>query len=195
MNANRRSWTQWTLMALAACLAIFVWEALSDEPPAADRPHKVPIAVVDIARVYKEHREFNAQMLEVKGQIEDFEKEVRKKQAEIQALTPADPGSAQTSGTDAEQASKLSAALQAEVAAKRAEFLNIEARIYFEIYQAIERQTTQICRERDIGIVVRMNGDKMNPADRASVLQGVNRAVVYVNVPDLTDDLLKAFNG
>ena len=194
MNAHGRTWTQWIVMALSACLAVFVWEAVSDEPPPADRPHKVPVAIVDIAKVFKEHKEFNAQMLEIKAQIEDFEKEVRTKQAEIKALVPSEGGSAVPSGSDADKAGKLSAALQAEVAAKRATFLGEEAKIYFEIYKAIEKETGQICRDRDIGLVLRYNGDAMNPADRASVLQGVNRSVIYKDVPDLTDDLLAVFN-
>jgi hypothetical protein len=195
MNAQHRLWTQWIIMALVACLAVFVWEAVSDEPPVAVPPHKVPVAVIDIGKIYLEHRQFNEEMLKIKGQIEEFEMEVRKRQKEIDALNPGDQGSSPPSGSDAEKAEKLRVALQAEIAAKRTEFLNIEARLYFEVYQSIQEETDKLCRDRDIGLVLRHDGAPMNPADRASVLRGVNQAVVYSDVPNLTNDLLAAFNG
>ena len=190
-------WMRWIITALAVCLGIFVWEAVSDEPPAADRPHKVPVALLDIAKVYKSYNAFNARMTEIKGEIEDYEKEVNAKRAEIEALRPKKDGSGLGSGANIGEdvIAKLQTALQAEVALKRKSFLDAEAAVYAETYASIEKAVEPIAKARDIGVVLRYQSDKMDVADRASVLQGVNRAVVYSDVPDLTSDLLTALNG
>ena len=52
----------------------------------------------------------------------------------------------------------------------------------------------RICREREIGVVIRYTSDPMDTKDRSSVLQAVNRPVVYSAVPDLTADVIAALN-
>ena len=185
-----RLWGQWIAIAATACLAVFVWEALSDEPPAADRPHRVPVALLDIAATFKQYRSFNEGMEEIKAEINAFEKEIQGELLEIQRLKGA--GSAQGSGKTVE---KISADLQAKVAAKKQAFLGDEAQLYFDSYERITEVVEQVADQRDIGVVFRYNSDPMNPADRASVLQGVNRAVIHSNVPDLTKDVVSLLNG
>lgn len=189
----RRSWSQWMILAATACLAVFVWEAVSDEPPAVDRPHRVPVALLDVAKAFKQYDEFNAGMNGIKAEVDAFEKEIRAEQAEIQRL--AEAGSAQGSGKTAEELKKIQADLQAKIAAKRQRFLADEAQLYFDSYERISEVVEQIAGEREIGIVLRHNSEPLNPADRASVLQGVNRAVIHSNVPDLTKDVLAVLNG
>lgn len=194
MNAPRQSWMQWIIVALVACLAIFVWEAVSDEPPAADRPHKVPVAVIDVAQVFKQCRAFNAKMEETKAAIEVFDAEVRKRKADIEALEPKNPAEQPLSADESARITKLKAELNADVAIKRQAFLDGEARLYFDTYQLVEETVERIARERDIGLVLRQNANEMNPAKRDSVLQGINRAIVYMDVPDLTEAVLAELN-
>jgi len=52
----------------------------------------------------------------------------------------------------------------------------------------------RICRERDIGLVIRATTEQIDPKDRGSVLQAVNRPVVYSAAPDLTADVIAALN-
>jgi Skp family chaperone for outer membrane proteins len=192
---DRSQWKQWVLIAAAVCLAVFVWEAASDEPATVEKS-RLPIGLVDMAKVFKDDRAFQQKLAEIKTRVEEFERYVRDRQAEIAKLAP--QGSAEGSG-EASEAAKRAAALQtalsAEIAAKRQAFLAEEAVVYHERYQAIERAVEQICGERGIDLVLRFNGDKMDPADRNSVLQGVNRAVIYSRVPDLTNDVVKTLNN
>jgi Skp family chaperone for outer membrane proteins len=196
MNAQQRLWTQWIVTALAVCLGIFVWEAVSDEPPTADRAHRVPVALLDVPKIFKSYNAFNARMTQIKGEIELYEKEVDKKRADIEALRPKKDGSGLDSGANVGEdvIAKLQTALQTEVTLKRKFFLDAEALAYAETYASIEKAVEEIAKARDIGVVLRFQSEKMDAADRASVLQGVNRAVVYSDVPDLTNDLLTALN-
>jgi len=180
---------------MTAALAALSWKVYSDEPPAADKPHRVPVAVLDIARVFKQGRDFNAEMSRIKTEIEVFEREVDVRKAEILKLVPMDAGSAPPSGADTAKATELRNKLEADIAAKRKGFLAEEALVYFKFYSQIEKTVADLAKARDIGTVVRVNGDAMDPTDRASVLQGVNRAVIYNAAPDLTADLLRVLNA
>jgi Skp family chaperone for outer membrane proteins len=190
-------WTRWIVTALAVCLGIFVWEAVSDEPPAVDRPHQVPVALLDIHRIFKSYDDFSARMLRIKTEIEVYEKEVNTKRAEIEALRPKKDGSGLDSGANVGEdvIAKLQAALQGEIALKRKSFLDAEAVAYAEAYATIETAVERAAKARDIGVVLRYQSEKMDVADRASVLQGVNRAVMYSDVPDLTTEVLTELNG
>ena len=183
--SRRPIWPKWIAVALGACLAVFVWEALSDEPEPADRPHRIPVAVIDIARMFKEHRRFGERMAGLKSDVEDFERYTRARQGEIAGLK----------GDQPEKSAALEKELADEITLKRKLFLDLEADVYYEVYEEIAAHAQQVCRQRDVGLLLRTNSDKMLKGDRASVLQGVNRAVVHCRVPDLTDDLLRIANA
>ena len=84
--------------------------------------------------------------------------------------------------------------LQVGVGLKRKEFLEQEARVYYRVYREIEQTVAIFAQRNRIGLVLRFNGDEMKEDDRASVLQGVNRAVVYQQGLDITDLILKQCN-
>jgi hypothetical protein len=187
-------WSAVIITALSTALGLSSWQALSNEGP-SDKPHRVPLAVVDVARIFKNCRDFNAEMSRIKAEIEVFERDVISRQAEISKLVPTDAGSAPPSAADTAKAAELREKLTADVAARKKAFLAEEALVYFKYYSQVEKVAAEMAKARDIGLVLRYNSDAMDPTDRASVLQGVNRAVVYTAVPDLTGDLLAALNA
>jgi hypothetical protein len=83
---------------------------------------------------------------------------------------------------------------EAAAVVKRQEFLQRGARVYAEMYAAVEATIAQVAKSRDVGAVFRYSREPMNAADRASVLQYVNRPVLYGAVPDLTDGVVKVLN-
>jgi len=188
-------WSPSVAVLMTAALAALTWKVYSDEPPAADKPHRIPVAVLDVAKLFKQCRDFNAEMSRIKAEIAVFEREVDDRKAEILKLVPMDAGSAPPSGADTAKAAELRNKLEADIAAKKKGFLAEEALVYFKFYGQIEKAVAEMAKARDIGTVVRVNFDAMDPTDRASVLQGVNRAVVYNAAPDLTADLLAVLNA
>jgi len=161
------------ILALTGCICVVAWTALSGERD-HEPPHRIPLAVIDVAKVFKEARPFNEKMQQMKIEVADFDRNVRARRGDNTDQMP--PG------------------LKAEVEAKRAVFLADEATAYADTYREIEKVVETICRERDIGIVIRFSSDPMNPNDRSSVLQGVNRPVVYTAVPNLTAEVVAALN-
>ena len=65
-----------------------------------------------------------------------------------------------------------------------------QIRVYGETYQRMDQIVTRICETKNIGLVIRAKLDSMDPSDRSNVLQGVNRPVVYSEVPDITDEVI-----
>ncbi len=162
------------VIAISGAICIVAWTALSGERN-QEPSHRIPLAVIDIAKVFKEARAFNDKMQQMKIDIADYDRNVRARR-----------------GDNADQ---LPPGLKAEVEAKKATFLSDEANVYADTYREIEKVVESICRERDIGIVIRYSSDAMNRSDRNSVLQGVNRPVVYTAVPDLTAEVVATLNA
>ena len=184
----RTGWRPVLLVVVTALLTSLSWQALSDEPPAADKPHRVPVAIVDVAKVVNGGRDFQAEMDRIKLQIKEFEQQARDKQREIvKRLAEGE--------VDADKAGELTKQLEVEATLKKQEFLTAEARAYFRVYERVEKSVAQIARQRDIGLVLRYSGDAMKPDDRESVLRGINRSVVYSAVPDISDEVIASLNG
>ena len=94
-----------------------------------------------------------------------------------------------------EELARTQSDLQVKVGLKRKEFLEQEARVYYRVYREVEQAVALFAQRNRIGLVLRYNGDEMKEDDRASVLQGVNRAVVYQSNLDVTNFVLQQLNG
>jgi len=184
MNAPRRTWTQWIVMAMAALLAIFVWEAVSDEPPAADRPHKVPVAMVDLASVFKQHRLFHEDLIRLKNEIDVYEAEVRRNIAEVSKTKGADEADTEIRN------------IYVEVELKRKQFRTRESEVYALILEQVEKDVARISEERDIGVVLvdDSKDKKLVKGDYQAIFKAVGRQTIYSRGVDITEDVILALN-
>jgi Skp family chaperone for outer membrane proteins len=167
-------------------------------PAAAPASSGTSVVVIDIAYIFKNHTRFNAAMQDIKTDIEQFEAYVRKKQTDFrtqgEALQQFKAGTPEYRQKE-EELARLQSDLQVEVALKKKEFLEQEARVYFRVYKEIEQEVSVFAQRYRISLVLRYNRDDMKEDDRASVLQGVNRAVVFQQNLDITEPILKQLNG
>lgn len=166
--------------------------------PAAGAPTGMNVAVIDVAKVFKNHHRFNAAMNDIKTEIEQFEAHVKTKQmalkAKSESLATYRAGSPEYHQVE-EELARMGSDLQVEVGLKRKGFLEQEARVYYRVYKEVEQEVAVMARRFRISLVLRHNGDDMKEDDRASVLQGVNKAVVFQDGLDITDPILRALNG
>jgi Skp family chaperone for outer membrane proteins len=193
--------------ALAACLvsATCAASALGQGAPAS-RPANTPtpsaptgtnVAVIDIALIFKHHDRFNAAMGDIKKDIEQFEALIRDEQKKLKArvdeLQAFNPGTTDFQKREAEVA-RLDSELKVTIGQKRREFLEQEARVYYRVYKEVEQSVGVFAQRFRIGLVLRYNSDDMKEDDRASVLQGVNRAVVWHGNLDITPQIITELN-
>lgn len=156
------------------------------------------IAVIDIAKVFKEHNRFNDMMQDIKNDIEAFDGQVKSESAKLKAigeqLQTFKPGSLEYK-TREEEAARLTSDLQVKVSLKKKELLEQEARVYFQVYRELEQKIAVFAQQYRISMVLRFNSEGMKEDDRNSVLQGVNRAVVYYHPNlDITNYVLAELN-
>jgi Skp family chaperone for outer membrane proteins len=170
--------------------------AAAQPPRAAAAPPT--IAVIDIAKVFKGHLRFNAMMGDIKKDIENFDAYVKNESTKLKAmgetLAQYKSGSLEYKQKE-EEAAKLTSELQVKVGLKKKELLEQEARVYFQVYRELEQKVAVFSQQYGISLVLRFNSEDMKEEDRNSVLQGVNRAVVYYNPQyDITNYVLTELN-
>jgi hypothetical protein len=137
-------------------------------------------------------------MNELKKEIEGFEGQIK---SETTALQQRAEGLKQYTANSPEyrklegELAQAQADIQVKMGHKKREFLEREARVYYDVYKEIESTVKVFCQQYRIGLVLRFNGDDMKPDDRASVLNGVNKAVVFQQNLDITEHILVKLNG
>jgi Skp family chaperone for outer membrane proteins len=176
--------------------------------PAPARPAAAPatagaelagtrVAVIDVALIFKHHDRFNGHMSDIKRDIEQFEAYVRDQQnsmkSKAEELKTYNATSPEYRTKETELA-RLQADLQIKIGQERKKFLEREAGVYYHIYQEIEKSVKAFAQRARIGLVLRFNSEDMKEDDRASVLQGVNRAVVYNEGLDITPFIIADLN-
>lgn len=156
------------------------------------------VAVIDIAHIFKNHVRFNAQMNDMKRDIDAFDAAMRDESVKLQkkqeSMATYNPSSNEFKKID-EELAHLKSDFQIRVQAKKREFLEQEARVYYGIYREVEDAVASFAQRNRIGLVLRFTGDEMKPDDRASVLQGVNKPVVWQDRLDITQHVLNQLNA
>jgi Skp family chaperone for outer membrane proteins len=175
-------------------------------PQAAVAPQSAPaaagggtsVAVIDIASIFKNHVRFNAAMNDMKRDIEGFDATMQEEQKKImkkaEALQTFNPTSPDFKKLD-EEVAHLKSNFQIQLQAKKREFLEAEAKVYFNIYREVEEAVAVFAQRNGIRLVLRFTGDDMKAEDRNSVLQGVNKPVVYQYQLDITNLILEKVNA
>ena len=164
-------------------------------PPA---PVGTSVVVIDVAFIFKNHIRFNARMNDLKKEIEGFEGQIKSETTALQQRAESLKSFAANSPEYRKLEGELAQAqadIQVKMGHKKREFLEKEARVYYDVYKEIEATVKVFCQQYRIGLVLRFNGDDMKPDDRASVLNGVNKAVVFQQNLDITEHILVKLNG
>ena len=151
------------------------------------------VAVIDISKVFKEHPRFKQAMEAMRQEVKAFEGKLQVRGQEIQKIQAQmktfQPGSAEYKSHE-EQILQIQAAGQVEAAKQKKAFLEKEAKIYYSVYNEVVNEVAEFAKQNGIAIVVRFNSEPIDPNNRQSVLEGVNRAVVYQSQSNITNAIL-----
>ncbi|MDP6442322.1 MAG: OmpH family outer membrane protein [Pirellulaceae bacterium] len=165
--------------------------------PLSARAQGTNVAVLDIGLIFKNHQRFNQSMERIKAKIDAFEAQLKTSGKSLQTssekLKQFNPGTASYKAEEA-RIEKLASDLQLQKRLKTKEFLEEEARVYYQAYNEVLRVVSVFCEQHNIGLVIRYNSTQIDPTKRESVLQGVNRAVVFQDRLDITKDILAELN-
>lgn len=152
------------------------------------------MAVIDVSKIFKNHTRFKQAMESMKAEVKAFEATLQERGKQINDLKkqmqPFEPGSTEYKQLEA-QIMKIQADGQIEATQKRKDFLAREARIYFDVYNEVTADVARFAEQHGIQLVVRFNSEQIDAKDRNSVLEGVNRAVVYQSKLNITNNILQ----
>ena len=155
------------------------------------------VAVVDISAIFEKHAGFKGAMERMRQDFQQYESELRarhealsKERDEMLQYSPGSPEYEQRERVLADKAAKL----QVDTQLKKKEFLQRESKIYYQVYQEISNAVREFAELKGIDLVLRYNSEEMQPDDRNSVLQGVNRALVFQRNLDITREILDRLN-
>ncbi len=140
------------------------------------------IAVVDVAKIFKEHEGIRAQVKQVEQELKSYDSKLQGKREELkqaaEKLKTFNVGTPDYSDQEEEVAS-MESRLRLDMARKRKELADAEAKIYYENYKKIASGVEFLAKHYDINLVLRYNSEAMNLEHGDSVVRGVMKNIVY----------------
>ena len=175
------------------CTATMVAILFSLGPAAVSAQTGTNVAVVDIPYIFQNFTRFQQAREDIQRDVDEFRNYMTEMQKQLRAQ--AEKLQMYKSGTkEYREVEEGIARLRMEVELKRAqrqkEIMEREAQAYFNAYREIEAAVARFAEQRRIGLVLHHNGEEMDPAERDSVIQGINRTIVYQDRLDITRAIL-----
>ncbi len=183
---------------LCAALAATFVAGVTWAQPATAQGQGTSVVVIDVSYIFKNHIRFKEAQDAMKKEVEQFEETIRaerdaitKMAEQLKSFQPDSPDYKRLEEQIAERTGKL----QLETSRARKDFLQREAKLYYDTYQEVTNHVANFARQNNISLVLRFSSEPIEVDDRASVLQGINRAVVYQNQLNITPHILRMING
>lgn len=191
-----------TLMLPVVLAVVFVSQGLfvseaSAQNQAGANASKFGVAVVDVGYIFKNHQRFKSTMEGMKGEMQGLETSLKSKRENIatkeQERNGYNLGTADYKRAD-EELTRMQADFNVEMTQLRKDFLEREAKVYYQTYLEVDETVSYYAQRQNIGLVLRFNGEAPNANRRDEVLRAINKPVVYQNSIDITPDILALLN-
>ena len=155
------------------------------------------IALVDVNYIFKKHVRLQAQLTELQAEAErvqkDFEAKLQALQEEGKQLNDLKPGTPQYQTLE-ERLVNQQAMYKSQIALKRKEFVQKEAKLYFNAYREICEEVSYYCEHRGIILVLNFNHDNIHEESADDIARGISNKVVYhTKELDITPYILPRF--
>ena len=181
------------LSALVAVVALSVNTASAQEGKQSGI-----VAVLDVAKVFKENRDFESKMQSIKSTADQLKASIQQKQEAIKqeaaGLQQYEVGSPERNQMEAELVQKQ-AKLRTEAHQAEVDLLSKEAGVYYQTYQQMQSILSSLSTEYGISLVLRFDSETVDANNRGEVIKGVNRAVVYQQGLDLTTMVIEKMSN
>jgi Skp family chaperone for outer membrane proteins len=155
------------------------------------------VAVIDVGFIFKNADRFKMAMEDIKADDERFKQDVIKRrdalQAAVQNLQAMPKGTTEYKITE-ERIAGDETKLRLEMARKQKDRVEQEAKVYSNAYRELEDHIKKFATTYGIDLVLRFNAEAMDPSKPESVLNGINRFVVYQRELNITGVILDQMN-
>ncbi|EMB17990.1 OmpH family outer membrane protein [Rhodopirellula europaea] len=170
-----------TIVLSAIAMAMTTVSVLAPaQASAQDAGHR--IAVVDVAYIFKNNEGIKRQVKAVEDNLKAFDTELTARREELKAaaekLKTFQANSPEYTAQE-ERVASMESKLRLDMARKRKELADREAKIYYDNYQLISAGVQAIAEYHKISLVLRYNSEDMDLEQGESVIRGVMRNIVY----------------
>lgn len=166
------------MTAVVAVLGLVA--ALTDGSAAHAEGHRV--AVIDVAFIFKNHEGIKAEVAKIEEELKAFDAEMNARREELQQLANElktfNVGSKEYSEKE-ERVASMESRMRLDMARKRKQLSDAEAKIYYENYKRIAEGVKYLAEHYKIDLVLRYNSEEMKPEEGDSVIRSVMKNVVY----------------
>ena len=155
------------------------------------------VVVVDMGKIFQEHTAFKASIQDLQKEVESFKLTIQADRTKIQNESEILAGILKSSPeykTKEAAIAKMAAEMQVNHKIKNKEFMEREAKLYYQTYVHVLTTVQSFSQQNKISLVIRFSGETIDPTNRASVLAGVNNVVVFQEKKDITDLIVKMVN-
>ncbi len=187
-----------TLIVLAAVAAMATpGLAIAQSGRQAETPHR--IALIDMAKVFKSYKKFEALRDELKGDLQKSEDKfkqmteaIRKEQVELKNYKEGSDEFAAREKTLTQHMSTADAFRKTQ----QRELIRREAAIYKTIYLEVAEAVQKYAAHYQITLVLRFSADDPDSDNPEDVMRGLNRQVVYYRPSDdITNRIVEHLNN
>ena len=157
------------------------------------------VCVVDVAKIFESHPQFNASLENLKQQAEEYKLSLQTRgealRAESEQLNNFEVGSPEYNQLETKLA-QASANLEVERRNKTREFVKLEAKLHFDTYQQVTGAINSYCEEKGYRAALRFSNLDVDPSNPQSIMQRVNEYVVFHQPRiDITQAIITAVGG
>jgi Skp family chaperone for outer membrane proteins len=188
---------------LSAVCGLLVASVVSSGVAHAQAPAKpasagTKIAIVDVARILKDHPGIKSQMQQIEQELKNFDASFKAKNEELKnevaVLKDLVPGSPDYTKQE-EKIAQIESRGKLDFGRRRKELIDAEAKVFHDNYQTISRIVGSIAVANNIGIVFRYNSEEMDLEDKDSLIRGVMKNIVYHDAGlDMTPVVMEMLN-
>jgi Skp family chaperone for outer membrane proteins len=184
-------------VVVAALVTVYVAADAQAQRGPASGPMPT-VGIVDISYIFKNHARFQQQMESMKQDAETTKNQIMKEKERIQKvmeqLKDYKQGTAEYNKLE-EDITHMQADFNAKAALQQKDFLERESRVYIAVYKEVADAVNLVSRQRGMTLVLRFNGDPVEPGNRESVLREINKPIVhYTREADITPDVISEVN-
>jgi Skp family chaperone for outer membrane proteins len=187
---------------LQAVFAAAFLAALGAPLAQAQQQYVGGVAIIDLSYIFKNHERFKAMTEAMRGDVLRAEEALKARRTEIETLSKRLTDLGNELRKDSPEYKQLDADLtrkkidlSTQVSQQKKEFLEKEAKIYYNVYQEVLDEVQFFAERNRISIVLRFNGDPITDSDPQEILKQLNKQVVYYNKGiDITPHILASLN-
>jgi Skp family chaperone for outer membrane proteins len=182
---------------VSVCFISFTGNAFAQNASPSANATRFGIGVVDVSYIFKNYTQFKTSMDGMKTEMEAAEGKLKAQRDAIvskeEQRNQYKPGAPEFKQMD-EDIARLKADFNLAAGRIRKDFLEREAKVYYQTYLEVSDAVKYYAQQHNIGLVLRFNGDQINPNLREDVLRAINKPVVIQNNIDITPDVLALLN-